>query len=174
MAAPSEEVIASAREQGLVADRLSHTIDRDTYTPALLGLLNNMLVWSGARLFQHAHGVGTNEWRIISALANHPGSTASDLCEVLGLNKSIASKSVAELVSRGFVAQLVGPRASRHLFLTQDGERVHDDLMPIARERERILQASLSPDEVAQLNALLVRMLEAEDALTRYEKDITG
>lgn len=171
-AAP-DDVVARAVDAGLRTERLPRTIDRDTYTPALLGLLNNLLVWGGSRVFHRLHDVGTNEWRIISALANQPGSTASDLCDVLGMNKSIASKSVNTLLGRGLVAQLDGRRGSRHLYLTDEGARVHDDLLPVALEREGILHADLSAAEVAQLNALLVRMLASAPALQEFEATVS-
>ena len=135
----STEVMTRAGEQGLVAERLPHTIERDDYTPALLQLLSNVLVWGGSRVFHHLHGIGTNEWRIISALGNHPGATSGELCDILGVNKSIASKSVNALLDRELIAQLNGPRGSRHLFLTARGAQVHDDLMPIALTRQQIL-----------------------------------
>lgn len=169
---PAADVAERARELGLCVDRLPDTIDRDTYTPALLGLLNNVLVWGGSRVFHHLHGVGTNEWRVISALGNHPGATAQELCETLGINKSIASKSVNLLLSRSLIDQLDGPRGSRHLFLTETGIAVHDDFMPVAMRRQAILHESLDDAEIAQLNALLVRMLDSSASMQAYEREI--
>lgn len=166
------EVRTRAERLGLSTDRLPNTIDRDSYTPALLSLLSNMMVWGGSRVFRHLGGVGTNEWRIISALGNHPGSTASDLCEVLGMNKSIASKSVNLLLTLEFIAQLDGPRGSRHLYLTDTGVALHDQLMPVAVKRQEILHRTLSPSESKQVNDLLVRMLKASEELQDYEREV--
>ncbi|WP_194409805.1 MarR family winged helix-turn-helix transcriptional regulator [Microbacterium cremeum] len=170
----AKEIDERAAAMGLVVEPLPYTIDRDTYTPALLALLSNLLVWGGSRVFYHLHGIGTNEWRIVSALGNHPGSTAAELCEVLGINKSIASKSVNALLSRGFIEQLGGPRGSRYLYLTPEGNILHDELMPIALRRQEILHESLDADEVAQLNRLLVRMLDSIDSMQQYEHDMLG
>lgn len=168
----SREVNARAVGHGLVTTPLPNTIQRDEYTPALLGLLSNVLVWGGSRVLHHVHGVGTNEWRIISGLGNHPGATSGELCEILGMNKSIASKSVNVLLGRDLVAQINGPRGSRHLYLTLEGARVHDDLMPIALKRQEILHECLTPEEVVQLNSLLVRMLSSAEAMQRYEAEM--
>lgn len=170
----SQDVVDRAADLGLIVDKLPDTIVRDEYTPALLGLLNNLLVWGGSRVFHHLHGIGTNEWRIISALGNEPGSTAGEMCEVLGINKSIASKSVNLLLQRELIAQLDGPRGSRYLYLTPEGARVHDELMPVALRRQAILHEALSADEVRQLNTLLVRMLEAEASMHEYEREVTS
>lgn len=171
-ASPSAEVTALAAEMGLSTQPLAHTIERDTYTPALLGLLNNVLVWGGSRVFHHVHEVGTNEWRLISALGNHPGATAQDLAELLGINKSIVSKSTKVLQSRELIELLDGPRGSRHLFLTQSGVTVHDDFMPIALKRQEILQEALNPEEVIQLNKLLLKMLASQPSMQQYEREI--
>ena len=161
-----------AAEQGLVTARLPRTIDRDAYAPALLGLLNNVLVWGGSRVLMALYGVSTNEWRVVSALGNHPGATARDLCAILGINKSIASKSVALLVDAGHIGQVDGRRGSRHLFLTDAGVRLHDEVMPVALKRLSILEGRLSKAEVDQLNALLVKMLASADDLQEYERTL--
>jgi DNA-binding MarR family transcriptional regulator len=165
-----DTALAQATEQGLVTDKLPHTIDRDSYSPALLGLLNNVLVWGGSRVFNALHDVGANEWRVLSALGNHPGATARDLCDILGINKSIASKSVGVLVAAGYVGQADGRRSSRHLFLTHKGAALHDELMPIAIRRAEILQHRLSRAEISELNRLLSKMLESATDLQEYER----
>jgi len=169
---PTPDVVERAKRLGLSTQRLSDTIERDAYTPALIGLISNVLVWGGSRVFRHIHGIGTNEWRIVSALGNWPGSTATELCEILGINKSIASKSINELLDRGLVAQLDGPKGSRHLYLTPSGIEVHDDFMPVAKRRAEILHESLSEEESALLDALLVRMLASAESMKRYEQTI--
>ena len=165
-------VTARAARQGLVTEPLEQTVDRDSYTPALLSLLSNMLVWGGSRIFRHLHGLGTNEWRVLSALANRPGSTASDVSDVLGMNKAICSKSVNTLLDRELIAQLNGARGFRHLYLTPRGASVHDDCLAVALKRQEILLDPLSPAEVAQLNALLVRMLGSSASLERFEREV--
>ena len=172
MAVRSPEADAQARELGLVTEPLPHTIRRDEYTPALLGLLNNVLVWGGSRVFRRMHDVGTNEWRIISALGNHPGATAGELCDILGMNKSIASNSVNVLLRRRMIAHVDGPRGSRYLYLTPQGVATHEDFMPIALRRQEILHESLTKNEIAQLNALLLRMLSSSASMQAYERDI--
>lgn len=167
-----ESAVAHAKAEGLVTEKLPHTIDRDSFSPALLGLLNNVLVWGGSRVFNALHDVGANEWRILSALGNYPGATARDLCEILGINKSIASKSVGVLVAAGYVGQADGRRTSRHLFLTDSGAALHDALMPIAVRRTEILQHRLSRNEVVELNRLLAKMLESAADLQEYEREL--
>ncbi|WP_119696732.1 MarR family winged helix-turn-helix transcriptional regulator [Microbacterium halotolerans] len=167
-----ESILEKARAQGLVTATPTDTIVRDEYTPALIHLVSNILVWGGSRIFHHLHGVGMNEWRILSALANYPGATARDVIEVLGMNKSIASRSVNRLLELELVAQLNGSRGSRHLFLTDEGAHVHEDLLRVALQRDKILHSNLSADEVTTLNTLLVRLLDSADALQEFEQGL--
>lgn len=169
-----EPITSQAEELGLVTRPPAQTIVRDEYTVALVGLVQRMLLWGGSRIFRTVRDVGTNEWQVISALANHPGATASDIIQVLGMNKSIASRSVNRLLDLELIAQLRGSQGSRHLFLTADGLAAHDELLKIAAHRQQILRSGLDDDEVAELNRLLIKLLEAEPRLQEFEQRIIG
>lgn len=153
---------------------LELTIHRDSYTPALLALVSNDLLWGGSSVFRHHFDLGTNDWRIISALGNYPGSTAGELCEVLGMNKSIASKSANLLLRRGLVAQVDGARGSRHLYLTHEGAQTHDRMIRIALRRQEILHSGLTDEEVDQLHRLLLKLVKISPELHDYERDLCG
>jgi DNA-binding MarR family transcriptional regulator len=172
MSTPTASAPLHVDDEGRVLDRLPETIDRDSYTPALVGLVSNMLLWGGSRVFSHLFGLGTNEWRIISALGNHPGSSASELCEVLGINKSIASKAITVLTERRLIAAKDGRWNSRLLFLTPTGAEMHTRMMPVAMERQRLLHRRLDPEEIRVLNQVLLKMLDAKDDLIQYEAEM--
>jgi DNA-binding MarR family transcriptional regulator len=137
--------------------RLPRTIDREAYTPAYLALVSNALSWGGSQLYTRRFGVGVNDWRVISALGNHPGSTAVEVCTVVGLDKSVVSRCVAGLAERGLVG-IERTDGHRRLFLTQDGVRLHDELLPLALHREQVLLEGLEASEVEQLKSFLRRM----------------
>jgi DNA-binding MarR family transcriptional regulator len=141
----------------LVRERLPLTIDRETYTPAYLSIVSNALSRGGSLLYMHRFGIGVNDWRVLSALGNHPGATAAEVCAVLGMDKSVASRSVAGLVDRRLVAIERVP-GQRRLYLTRAGADVHDQLLPVALERERRLLQGFSAAEVAVLREFLRRM----------------
>ena len=44
--------------------------------------------------------------------------------------------------------------------------------MPIALKRQEILHEKLTPEEVVELNALLVKMLDSAGAMQSYENEI--
>ena len=142
----SSDVVARAELLGLVTERLPRTIERDDYTPALLALLSNVLVWGGSRVFHHLHGIGTTNGASSVRSATAPARRRASCANSSASTSSIASRSVNVLLDRDLIAQLNGPRGSRHLYLTAAGARVHDDFMPIALRRQDILHENLSPD----------------------------
>lgn len=143
-----------------VVEPLAETIDPETFTPRLLALLSNALVWRESQQLRHHFGLGTNEWRVISALALRPGSSATAVCEFLGMNKAIVSRSANILGERGLIALDDGPRGSRPMFLTSAGAAMHDAMMPISLEGQAIVLSDLTAQEVSILNDLLQRMLK--------------
>ncbi len=146
-------------------------IDSEDFTPRLLSLLSNSLVWRESRALRKRFGLGTNDWRVISVIAIRPGVTASEISEFVAVNKAIVSKSVGVLTGRRLIVQVEDTGRSRQLFLTAAGAEMHDAMLPISMRGQDIILADLSADDVARLNQLLrrllahVRELTAEDEL---------
>ncbi|WP_426322418.1 MarR family winged helix-turn-helix transcriptional regulator [Microbacterium sp. E-13] len=145
---------------GTVTEPLGHALDPESFTPRLLALLSNALVWRESHELRRRFGLGTNEWRVISALAIRPGASATEISEFLAVNKAIVSKSVGVLVDRGLLVLSDGPRGSRPLYLTESGAEMHDDMLPISMRGQDLILSHVSGDDVERFNALLHRMLE--------------
>lgn len=142
-----------------VTQPLDDVIDSDAFIPRLLALLSNALVWRESMLLRREFSLGTNDWRVLSALGVRPGSSATDVSEFLVMNKAVVSKAVNVLISRNLIASTDGPRGSRHLFLTRAGVEMHNQMLPISLAGEDILMSRLSADEVAALRVLLGKLM---------------
>lgn len=149
----------------LVVEPLSETLDVDTFTPRLLALLSNALVWRESTELRRNFGLGTNEWRVISTLAIRPGASATEVCEFTGVNKAAVSKSVNVLVTRELVALLDGPRGSRPMYLTRAGAEMHDVMYPVSMRGQELVLADLDQGEIDGLNRVLARMLRSSKNL---------
>lgn len=148
----------------IIEEPLPVLIDSDAFTPRLLALLSNALVWRESLLLRQEFNLGTNDWRVISALAVRPGSSATDVSEYLAMNKAVVSKAVNTLIERKLIVSSDGPRGSRHLYLTLDGAKMHDQMMPISLSGEDIILSRLTSREQALLRKLLTKlMLEIPD-----------
>ena len=152
-------------------------IDSENFTPRLLSLLSNSLVWRESSLLRARFGLGTNDWRVISVIGIRPGVTATEISEFVAMNKAIVSKSVGVLTDRRLIVQAEESGRSRQLFLTPAGAEMHDAMLPISLRGQEIILGDLTADEVTQLNELLRRLLrrvpelQAEDALDEREPE---
>lgn len=149
----------SRTEPGIQWEPLTQSLDPENFTPRLLALLSNALVWRESNELRRRFGLGTNDWRVISALALRPGAPATEVSEFIGVNKAVVSKSVNTLVARELIVLMDGPRGSRPMYLTDAGARMHDDMLPISLRGQEIVLAHFSEEEITRLNELLRRML---------------
>ncbi|WP_136710046.1 MarR family winged helix-turn-helix transcriptional regulator [Agromyces sp. H66] len=168
----TEQRARAAVPPDAVTEPLPHLIDPDNFTPRLLALLSNALVWRESHELRRRFGFGTNDWRIISAIAFRPGVSATEVSEFLGLNKAVISKAVTKLVDHKLVLLVDGPRGSRPMYLTRAGAEMHDAMMPISMRGQEIILADLAPDDIERLNTLLRRMLEKTRELQILENGI--
>lgn len=155
----SADLLRAALAADLVTEPLDEVIDPDTFTPRLLTLLSNVLVWRESAELRRQFGLGTNDWRVLSVLAFKPGATSSEVSDFIDVNKAIVSKSVNTLAARQLIHLLDGRRGSRPMYLTREGAAMHDKMLPISIRGQEIIDAHLDGDEVARLNELLQRML---------------
>jgi DNA-binding MarR family transcriptional regulator len=143
----------------VVTVHLPHAIDPENFTPRLLTLLSNALVWRESAELRAKFGLGTNEFRVVSAIAIRPGVSATEISDFLGLNKAVVSKSVNVLLGRDLLVMSDGPRGSRPLYLTAEGAETHDAMLPISMRGQEIILEGLEPDVVTDLNRILRDML---------------
>lgn len=156
---PLESDAPAVPPPGAISDPLPTLIDSDRFTPRLLALLSNALVWRESMLLRQEFNLGTNDWRVISALATRPGSSATDVSDFLAMNKAMVSKAVNTLIERHLIVAEDGPRGSRHLYLTSDGAETHDQMRPISLAGEDIILANLSKKEGHQFRQILIKLV---------------
>lgn len=144
---------------GAVTDPLDDALATDGFTPRLVALLSNALVWRESHELRRAVGLGTNDWRVISALGTRPGLSSTEVSEFLGVNKAVVSKSVNLLLDRDLILLGDGPRGSRPLYLNEGGAEMHRVMRPISQRGEDIILEGMSADEIASFRATLQRML---------------
>jgi DNA-binding MarR family transcriptional regulator len=136
-----------------IKDLLSYRIHR----------LANALSRGAALRYRRDFDVSLMEWRIIALLGDFAPMTLKELARESGLDKSLASRSVAALVERGLVLREIGRQDAREvaLRLSRSGQRLHRDLMRAALERDAAFAACLMEEERVILDRAIQR-LEAE------------
>ncbi|MEP3245589.1 MAG: MarR family winged helix-turn-helix transcriptional regulator [Sneathiella sp.] len=118
-----------------------HVINIDTYAPFFLAAVNNALSRGASQLYIKKFGIGIVSWRVLSMLAIEPGVTAVRICDVIHLDKSATSRALKSLHEDGFlkfIASSSDPR-SRRWWLNDRGYELHDKILELALQREKIL-----------------------------------
>ncbi|WP_372620212.1 MarR family winged helix-turn-helix transcriptional regulator [Falsiroseomonas sp.] len=123
----------------------------------------NALSRGAALRYRQGFDVSLMEWRILALLGDFAPLTLKDLARESGLDKSQASRAVADLVQRGLVLREIGREDAREvaLRLSAEGRRTYAGLIAAARERDAAFQACLSEEERRVMDSAL-RKLEAE------------
>jgi DNA-binding MarR family transcriptional regulator len=146
------------------------TLNLDIFVPALVVFVSNKLSRGASTTYRRLFGIGVTEWRIISLLAIEPNISAQRVCHVIGLNKALVSRAVAALETGRYVKSEsdASDHRKRCLALTARGFAVHDRILKVALEREKILLAGFTPEEVTKLVEFLRRMHRKVDDVNAY------
>jgi DNA-binding MarR family transcriptional regulator len=100
----------------------------------------------------------------MAVLARFDGLSAREVAERTAMDKVAVSRALARLVAAGRVRRQTHHDDKRRsvLGLTAAGWRIHDEVAPMARQRERELLAKLEPGEQAWLRRILDKLMPPE------------
>jgi DNA-binding MarR family transcriptional regulator len=146
---------------GGTAPRAHSPLKLEDFLPYRLSILSNTVSQAIADDYQQRHDLGVTEWRVMAVLARFPGLSAREVAERTAMDKVAVSRALARLVEAGRVDRSVHAQDKRRsvLRLSSAGWRIHDDVAPLARARERELLARLDADERAWLDRILRKLL---------------
>ena len=109
------------------------------------------------------HGLKVRHYGVLTALAEQNGQTQQALGARLRIDRTTMAAALDDLERLGLAARQPHPsdRRAHHVSLTEAGCSALAALEPGARQAEAALEADLSPQERAQLVALLSRVASA-------------
>lgn len=125
-------------------------LDLKRYIPALVNFLSNKLSSGASKCYRKNFAIGIIEWRVLAMLKVESDITANRICQVIGLDKAAISRAVKQLVEAGYVRLKQDPEDARSslLQLNTKGHELHDRILPIALERERLLLSGIDEEEL--------------------------
>src|SRR5882757_8571573 len=136
------------------------TINHDRYVPALINFVANKLSTGASSAYRREFGIGVTEWRILSLLAAEETCSAQQICQFFDLDKGLVSRTTRSLAKNGIVVVTAQTRENkRAVTLTKAGRALHDRIIRLALDRERVLLACLTKAEIDVIIDLLRRML---------------
>lgn len=131
------------------------------FTPRSLAVLSNIFSQRESTALRQQLGHGTTDWRILAALAEVPALTATEIARYTVMSKAVISRALAPLIEQGYVVQDDGPRGSRPLRLTEAGVDLYRRMLPLAMRAQRLIERTLTPEELATFEGMLHRLVAA-------------
>lgn len=147
-----------------MANDRSAGLDLEHFLPYRLSVLSNRVSGAIARIYSERFALGVTEWRVIAVLGRYPGLSAGEVAQRTAMDKVAVSRAVAGLVEAGRVERAVHTDDRRRsvLRLSPAGQRIHEEVAPLAMAFEQRLLDGMADGERDALFALLDRLDELE------------
>lgn len=135
-------------------------LELEHFLPYRLSILSNTVSQTIADDYQKRYDLSMTEWRVMAVLARFPGLSAREVAERTAMDKVAVSRALARLVEAGRVHRGThdGDKRRSVLSLSESGWQVHDEVAPMARNRERELLAKLDDQEQEWLSRILDKL----------------
>ncbi len=140
---------------------MSTELKLEDFMPYRLAVLSNTVSTTVARAYDKRFSVSIPEWRVIAILGRFPGLSAVEVAERTMMDKVAVSRAVTKLIKKGRIDREFADADKRRsiLNLSEDGQKLHDEIAALALAFERDLLEGLSPEELGQLNGIMERLL---------------
>ncbi len=128
----------------------------DTFLPYRLSILSQAVSGLIANEYESKFGLTINQWRCLVIIQNHQPVTAKDIGAITLLDKMVISRSLKALKKRSLIRSTPGLDArSQMLNLTKTGQKIYNEVIPIARNYETRLVSSLTTDQQLDLDIII-------------------
>jgi DNA-binding MarR family transcriptional regulator len=137
----------------------------DSFLPYRLAVAAQRVSVAFRAVYGPRHGLSIAEWRVMAHLANAGPVSVREVFARVAMDKPKVSRAASRLELAGLIEKRPDPGDRRlvALSLTERGQAVMADLVPLARAFEADLLARLTPEERAALDAILTKLGEAEE-----------
>jgi DNA-binding MarR family transcriptional regulator len=107
------------------------------------------------------------EWRLIAHLAEVGSCSSGEICARTAMDKAKVNRAVMRLVAAGLVLAGTSSRDRRvnTLKLTSRGQRIYEQIVPMALDHEKSLLDPLSETELKELVRILGKLQSQVDRL---------
>lgn len=133
----------------------------ENFLPYRLAVLSHTVSTTIAQVYEERFSLSIPEWRVIAILGRYPGLSAVEVAERTVMDKVAVSRAVTKLLKNGRIDREFADADRRRsiLNLSEEGQRVHDEVAPLALQFERDLLQGLDADETAKLDVIMERLL---------------
>lgn len=139
----------------------------DRFVPYRLSVLSNLVSRAVARIYAQRFDLAIPEWRVMAVLGMANPLSAAQICERTAMDKVRVSRAVSRLLEAKLITRRTSQSDRRRadLALSYRGQAIYDKIVPMAREAEAQLLATMSETEQEQLDHLLTKLQDRAEAL---------
>ncbi len=133
----------------------------EKFLPYRLAVLSNTVSTTVARAYDKRFSVSIPEWRVIAVLGRFSGLSAVEVAERTFMDKVAVSRAVTKLIKNGRIDRQFADADKRRsiLNLSDEGQKLHDEIALLALDFERDLLQGFTAEEVDDLNRIMERLL---------------
>ncbi|MEM7431180.1 MAG: MarR family transcriptional regulator [Pseudomonadota bacterium] len=140
---------------------MSDELILDEFLPYRLSVLSHSVSTTIARTYEKQFGLSMPEWRVIAILGRSPGLSAVEVADRTMLDKVAVSRAVTKLLKNGRIEREFADADRRRsiLQLSAEGQRVHDEVAPLAMAFEKQLLEVIEADDLATFDRVIDALL---------------
>jgi DNA-binding MarR family transcriptional regulator len=157
------------QEPGPMPNSAKRRLRLQDYLPYRLSVAANAVSKLIARAYEDRFDLKIPEWRLIAVLADEGPLTPQVLCERTIMDKVTVTRAAQGLLERSLIKREPNSSDGRshRLVLTGSGERLYEQIAPLALEYEKQLLAGVDQREIKTLERQLRRLEQVAGELSR-------
>jgi DNA-binding MarR family transcriptional regulator len=151
--------------------------DFSSYLTFRLDLLKTEMIRNANLVYRREFGLDVRALRVLRAICDAPGATATEVRESTLIEKTLLSKMVADLVDKKLVRRRIHPDDARHyqLWPTSGGERLRRSSDAVGEAMEQRMLASLTATEKREFRRIIDKLVaELRQAAKNPKNDQSG
>ncbi len=141
-------------------------LELDRFLPYRLSVLTNTISAAIANQYAERFDLSITEWRVLAILGRYPGISANEVAERAAMDKVAVSRAVAHLIKSARLKRAIDSNDRRRsmLSLSAKGQKVYDQVAPLAKRHEERLLAHLTEQECIWLDRIIdkLSLIEAQ------------
>jgi DNA-binding MarR family transcriptional regulator len=141
-------------------------LELDRFLPYRLSVLTNTISAAIATQYAERFDLSITEWRVLAILGRYPGISANEVAERAAMDKVAVSRAVASLLKSARLKRAIdgSDRRRSMLSLSTRGQKVYDQVAPLAKRHEERLLAHLTAEECLWLDRIIdkLSLIEAQ------------
>lgn len=140
--------------------RPSEFFDLTDHLPYRLSMLSHLVHRTTTERYLRRVGLNYREWQVLGIIGLRGPLTPAVAADLTSLDRATVTRSVDALVEQGLLQRGLDPHDGRRkvLYLTVEGARKCDMIIPMMRDGARIYEAVLTDEELAQVFAILEKL----------------